>query len=185
MTRDKENQKNNRFANSGMTYNYANGRSTQSLNSLPYLPFDNNNVCRNTNYTINRNGTLLFSNVTLTNIPGYCNLAGDDRASENPALLSMHTLFTREHNRVATQLAKVNPDWDDERLYQEARRIVIAQMQHIIFNEYLPVLSGDNSLKPTNTSSFYNGYDSTINVTIYNEFATAAFRFGHSLSKNN
>jgi len=168
-----------------MTYNYANGRSTNSLSSLPYLPLDNKLVCRNNNFTYNRDEAsfpIISKNTSMPNVPGYCNAAGDDRASENPALLSMHTLFTREHNRVATQLAKLNPGWNDERLYQEARRIVIAQIQHIIFNEYLPVLSGDKSLKPSPTG-FYNGYDPKINVTIYNEFATAAFRFGHSLSK--
>ena len=162
-----------------MTYNYANGRSTNSLPS-PYLPLDETITCRNTNYTYNRNESNIIANVSLTNVPGNCYFAGDDRASENPGLLSMQTLFMREHNRVATQLAQVNPGWNDERLYQEARRIVIAQIQHITFNEFLPVLSGDNSLKP-NATGYFNGYDSSLNVSIYNEFATAAFRFGHGL----
>ena len=54
---------------------------------------------------------------------------GDSRASEMPELASMHTLFVREHNRLATELKRLNARWDGERLYQEARKIVGAMVQ--------------------------------------------------------
>ena len=56
-------------------------------------------------------------------------MSGDSRSNEQPGLTVYHTVWVREHNRLAHHLALLNPHWDDERLYQEARRIVIAEMQ--------------------------------------------------------
>ncbi len=75
----------------------------------------------------------------------------------------MQTLFNREHNRVATILANVNPSWSDETIYQETRKIIIAELQHITFNEFIPVLSGNKSLGPLTTKTYYTGYDSSVN----------------------
>jgi peroxidase len=105
-------------------------------------------------------------------------LACDVRANENSALTSMHTLWAREHNLIADQLADDNPELTDEQLYQQAREIVIAEVQTITYSEYLPALMGKNAL------SDYSGYDSSIDPSIANEFSTAAYRFGHTMLPN-
>ena len=76
----------------------------------------------------------------------------------------MHTLFNREHNRVASKLASLNPYWNDETIYQEARRIVIAELQHITFNEFVPVLTGNTSLSPLKSRTYYSGYNPSVNT---------------------
>jgi hypothetical protein len=100
--------------------------------------------------------------------------AGDVRANENIELTAMQTLFMREHNRIADQLAKQHPDWSDEQLYQAARRQVIAELQIITYTEWLPALLGPNALPA------YTGYKPNVNPSISNEFSTALFRFAHS-----
>lgn len=75
-----------------------------------------------------------------------CFLAGDSRVNQQPYLAMMHTVWLRQHNRVAARLAQLNPFWRDEQLFQEARRIVVAQIQHITTNEYLSTCLGDATM---------------------------------------
>jgi hypothetical protein len=101
-------------------------------------------------------------------------LAGDVRANENIELTSMHALFVREHNRIAAQLARQNPGWTDEQIYQQARALVGAEIQMITYKEFLPALLGQGAL------SAYRGYNAKVDPSIANEFSTAAFRL-HTL----
>jgi len=101
-------------------------------------------------------------------------LAGDVRANEQIGLTVMHTLWVREHNRIAHDLRLKHPYLSDEELYQAARAIVGAEMQAITYEEFLPALLGPNPLPP------YTGYKRRVDGGILNEFSVAAYRFGHS-----
>lgn len=101
-------------------------------------------------------------------------LAGDVRANEQVYLTAMHTLFMREHNRLAREIAAADPTLTGDEVYERARKIVGAEMQVITYNEFLPVLLGPVALAP------YTGYDPTVDATISNEFSVAAYRYGHS-----
>ncbi len=111
--------------------------------------------------------------------------AGDSRSNQIMGLTALHILFLRYHNFLATALSAINPHWNDEQLYQEARRIVIAIEQHITYNEFLPLLLGRPTMDTygltTQTGGYSPSYDETVNPSITNEFSAAAFRMGHSL----
>ncbi|XP_076437029.1 salivary peroxidase/catechol oxidase-like [Babylonia areolata] len=112
-----------------------------------------------------------------------CPVAGDNRLSVFPGLTTTHLIFHLEHNRVAEALRGGHPGWDDERLYQEARAIMIAETQNLVYREYLPLVLGRKLMR------FFGlrkraSYDPNVNPSIINAFQTAAFRFGHSQINN-
>ncbi len=102
-------------------------------------------------------------------------VTGDTRGNENLELTALQTLFLDNHNRIAAQLQKANPNWTDQQLFDEARKLNVAEYQSIIYNEWIPAVLGSNALPA------YKGYNPNVNATIADEFSTVAFRFGHSL----
>lgn len=115
-----------------------------------------------------------------------CFDAGDNRLNQHATLTSLHTIWLREHNRVANRLRRLyrrsHVTVDDDFLYQEARRIVVAELQHITYTEYLPNIIGreyaDYVMAPRSNN------DNFIKPSILQEFNTAAFRMGHSQAKS-
>ncbi|AFY53459.1 heme peroxidase family protein [Rivularia sp. PCC 7116] len=103
-------------------------------------------------------------------------LAGDERVSEQDALVAQHTLWLRNHNRVAQDLSQFHPKWDDKQIFERARQINIAQYQQVVMYEWLPQQIGEVSK--------YQGYDAGETPQISDEFNAAGFRFGHSQTGN-
>jgi Ca2+-binding RTX toxin-like protein len=120
-------------------------------------------------------GKLLMTEDAFLHLEGTKVFTGDTRAAENVALLSMHTLFTREHNRMVDELAARDPSLTADELFDAARARVEAIVQAITFNEFLPLLIGENAIGD------YAGHDPTVNPQISAEFSTAVFRMGHTL----
>lgn len=91
----------------------------------------------------------------------------------------------REHVRMAKILGELNPHWNDERLFQETRKILTAIHQHITYNEWLPVIMGrDNLLKYGiiyDGDVFVDDYDETVKCVAFNEFAHGAGRHFHTM----
>ncbi|CAA9993292.1 unnamed protein product [Nesidiocoris tenuis] len=113
-----------------------------------------------------------------------CYRFGDVRANQNPQLTVLQIILLREHNRLADTLRHINPHWDDERLYQEARRILIAEYQHINYAEWLPIFIGTKNMMKYGllykTDGYVNDYREDVDPSVINGHATAAFRYFHS-----
>ncbi|CAI9737761.1 peroxidase [Octopus vulgaris] len=112
-----------------------------------------------------------------------CFIGGDNRVNVQPMMMSQHTLFLREHNRIANALSTGHPDWTDEVVFQEARKIVISEMQHIAYDEYLPKVLGPEFMNTYNLNSLTEGYSlyiGNINPAIRNGFGAAGIIYSHS-----
>ncbi|KAG1666088.1 Chorion peroxidase [Nymphon striatum] len=111
--------------------------------------------------------------------------AGDIRSNENPGLAIHHTIFVRQHNKIAEKMAHMKPDWDDEKLYQETRKIMIAYLQNIVYDEYLPIALGPNLMKEFGLNlpmwPDKRVYNPLVDPSVLNEFSSAAFRMGHAM----
>ena len=87
--------------------------------------------------------------------------------------------------RLAENIHQLKHDWDDETIYQEARRLLIAEMQKVTYREFLPAILSENLVfHPEGflrTPVEGTQYRPDVNPAISNAFATAAYRFGHSM----
>lgn len=102
--------------------------------------------------------------------PASLFVAGDYRANETLAVAALHTIFAREHNRIAQEILDAEPNTAVDEIYERARRQIIAKIQIITFEEWLPVLLGPNAIAD------WSSYDATQDPTILQVSSVAAFR---------
>lgn len=117
----------------------------------------------------------------------FCFIAGDERVNEQIHLTILHTLYVRAHNKMASELAHLNPHWDDEKLYQETRHIMAAIVQHTTISEYLPLLLGQEMIMRYNLTEaphgqYWDGYDPHVHMGPSHAFQSAAFRYFNNFS---
>lgn len=116
--------------------------------------------------------------------------AGDNRATQQTPLVTLQTAWAREHNYQVDQLehhlSSIGVSWTDDQKFEAARAITEAEWQHVVFDEYVPTLIGDNADNLLNAYKNFIGTDAynSIGAGIINEWTTVAFRFGHDQSSN-
>lgn len=58
---------------------------------------------------------------------------GNDRVNSSPMFMYPAVMYLRMHNNYARDFEKAQPDWDDERIFQESRNLLIAcHFKHLI-----------------------------------------------------
>ncbi|KAJ3113618.1 hypothetical protein HDU96_003149 [Phlyctochytrium bullatum] len=90
-----------------------------------------------------------------------------------PHIISLQILLMREHNRKAREIRKLDANLSDEEVFQKARRWVIALIQKVTFEQYLPSLLGA-PLPP------YPGYNASVQPVVEAFFPVVAMRYGHA-----
>ncbi|XP_034944440.1 peroxidase-like [Chelonus insularis] len=146
--------------------------------------------------TIIRNQREWLPSVPYANVSADCNAdsfnnicytAGDTRVNQNPQLTVLQILLIREHNRIARILKKINSHWNDETIFQESRRIVIAEYQQISYYEWMPIIVGPENaynhklIYEIGENEYIDDYDVNVNPSVLNEHSNGAFRVFHSL----
>lgn len=116
-------------------------------------------------------------------------LVGDDREDENRMVASLHAIVLRFHNVLVDDLRRAHPRWSTARLFDTARARVTWYYQWAVLTDFLPRMIDLSTLESVvvrdgqhwNTSlRFFDPCRSSIPV----EFTGAAFRFGHSMIRD-
>ena len=108
-------------------------------------------------------------------------LVGDPRNDENLVISQLVLLFIRFHNKVVDQVRRDNSAMSSPEVFVEAQRLVRWHYQWIVKHEFLPLIVGDD-LADVEPSHF--AWDEATGPFMPVEFSVAAFRFGHSMVRD-
>ena len=72
---------------------------------------------------------------------------GLDRGNSTIFYTALSTMCLREHNRLAGELARCHPEWDDDRLFETARLVNVRNVLQIVIEDYINHIAGDGSFK--------------------------------------
>ena len=113
-------------------------------------------------------------------------LIADIRNNENLIIQHIQLAFLKFHNRVIDELRLENPLLSDIDLVIEARKVVRNHYQHLLVNEFLKSIIGDETFNELFGPNFnFNNSIIYQNVPLLPiEFSGAFYRFGHSLIRN-
>ncbi|XP_029341799.1 peroxidase-like [Acyrthosiphon pisum] len=159
------------------------GTTEQHMLSLRQMGYGQVWVEGPNNYPVHNNITLENTDTNVCqNGSGTCYMFGDIRGNAFPQLSVLYNLWMKEHNRLAYELSREKPNWNDDQLFWEARKIVTACIQHITYNEWLPALLGVNYTKENGLGlGDRTTYDENADPTVSNSFATAILPFANSM----
>jgi hypothetical protein len=108
-------------------------------------------------------------------------LIGDARNDENALVAQLHLLFLRFHNQVVEHLREQERAPTGRDLLEDAQREVRWHYQWIVRHEFLPLVTGDTLEHFERRFFRWSGDQPFMPV----EFSAAAFRFGHSMVRQN
>lgn len=73
--------------------------------------------------------------------------SGLERGNSTALYAALSTMSVREHNRVARALEARHPEWDDDRLFETARIVMVRNVLQIVVEDYINHLAGEFDFK--------------------------------------
>ncbi|KAH9639744.1 hypothetical protein HF086_014502 [Spodoptera exigua] len=120
--------------------------------------------------------------------PGDATNASSSIETNSLVTINMMSIwFWRHHNHIANRLAKLNPCWDDEKLFYTARDINIAVEMQIFLYELLTLMGGYENLIADGVI-IYNGFRDTYNEAFVPQMSMEfplALRWAHTMQEGN
>jgi hypothetical protein len=109
-------------------------------------------------------------------------LIGDARNDENLIVAQLHLLFIRFHNEVVDHVRAAQPALGSDALFEKAQRLVRWHYQWIVVHDLLRRLVGEHAAAAARARRDFYRFRGDPFMPI--EFSAAAYRFGHSMVRN-